>query len=183
MRIRTHALSCLDAPMVIVKVASLEDLRVLSGKLLALIRDKSGQAYQENVAKFGIPDDYVERAFSVKNILRTANEVKATFYLAIENGEIVGFAQVNPGDQKAAELDRIIVFPDYARRGIGTLLLNEVMRDQKRRGINTIVVNAGREETHARSFYEKNQFRQVREVSVDAPWGTKLPLVTYERHV
>jgi ribosomal protein S18 acetylase RimI-like enzyme len=170
-------------PMVLVKVASLEDLHLLSGKLLALIRDKSGEAYQENVAKFGIPNAYVEKAFSVENLLRTANEVKATFYLAMENEEIVGFAQMNPEDQKTAELDRIIVFPDHARRGIGTLLLNEVVRDQKRRGINTIVVNAGREETHARSFYEKNQFRQVKEVTVDAPWGDKLPLVTYERQI
>jgi GNAT superfamily N-acetyltransferase len=169
--------------MVVVKTASIEDLQVLSKKLLALIRDKSGQTYQENVAKFGIPEDYVERAFSEENILRTANEIKATFYLAMENGEIVGFAQMNPEDQKKAELDRIIVFPDYARRGIGTLLLNEVMKDQKRRGVNTLVVNAGREETHARRFYEKNQFKQVREVTVDAPWGNKLPLVTYERRM
>ena len=182
MRITIHT-SYVDAAMVLVKVASLEELRVLSEKLLALIRDKSGRAYQENVAKFGIPDNYVERAFSVENILRTANEIKATFYLAMENGEIVGFAQVNPDDQKKAELDRIVVFPDYTRRGIGTLLLNEVMRDQKRRGVNTIVVNAGHEETHARRFYEKNQFRQVREVAVDAPWGNKLPLVTYERQI
>jgi len=169
--------------MFLLKIASTEELRLLSGKLLVLIRDKSGQAYQENVAKFGIPDEYVERAFSEENLLRTANEIKATFYLAMENGEILGFAQINPGEQGRAELDRIIVFPDYARKGIGTLLLDKAIGDQKSRGIGTIVVNAGREETHARRFYEKNQFKQVGEVTVDAPWGKKLVLVTYERQI
>lgn len=155
----------------------------MSRKLLVLIRDKSGQAYQENVAKFGIPDEYVERAFCEENLLRAANEIKATFYLAMEDGEILGFAQMNPREQSTAELDRFIIFPDYARRGIGTLLLNEVISDQKRKGVGTIAVNAGREETDARRFYEKNQFKPVREVTVDAPWGKKLPLVTYERQI
>ncbi len=172
-----------DATVRHVKIASTEDLRVLGRKLLLLTRDKLGRAYQENVAKFGIPDEYVERAFSEENLLRTVSEYGATFYLAMEGEEILGFAQTNPIGQTKAELDRIMIFPDYARRGVGTFLLREVVNDQKRKGIMTIVVNAGREETHARRFYEKNQFKSVGESTVDAPWGSRLTLVTYEKQI
>ena len=64
--------------MVTVRVASQKDLRALSERLLALIEDKNGQAYKENVARFGIPDEYVKRAFSEASLVEAAksgNEV------------------------------------------------------------------------------------------------------------
>ncbi|HVP40850.1 MAG TPA: hypothetical protein VMS95_02740 [Candidatus Krumholzibacteriaceae bacterium] len=41
-------------------------------------------------------------------------------------------------------------------------------------------MNAGKDETHARRFYEKNGFKQAKESAVGTPWGIKLPLVTYQ---
>jgi len=41
-------------------------------------------------------------------------------------------------------------------------------------------VNAGKDETHARRFYEKNGFALVKEVTIDAPWGKRLDLATYQ---
>lgn len=111
---------------------------------------------------------------------KAAADGKATFYLAFKDEEMVGFAQTIQHDADTAELDRIIVFPQHAGKGIGTMLLAEVIEDQKQRGTKSIVANAGKEENHARRFYEKNRFKKIKETTIDAPWGKKLALVTYQ---
>jgi N-acetylglutamate synthase-like GNAT family acetyltransferase len=169
--------------MTTIRKATQKDVRLLSRRLLTLLEDKNSQVYQENVAKFGIPEEYVKKAFAEETLLKAAATGKATFYLALENNEIVGFAQTIQQDVNTAELDRIIIFPQHTRKGIGTKLLHQVLIDQEQKGINTIIVNTGREETPARRFYEKNGFKQIKEATIEAPWGKKLTLVTYQLHL
>jgi hypothetical protein len=38
----------------------------------------------------------------------------------------------------------------------------------------------GKEETHARRFYEKNGFKITMEETVETPWNRKLTLVIYQ---
>lgn len=166
--------------MITIRKADHEDIQNLSEKLLALLEDKNSQVYQDNVAKFGIPEDYVKKAFAKETLLKAAEAGKAIFYLAFKDDEIVGFAQTIQQDATTVELDRIIVFPQHAGKGIGTQLLDEVIKDQKQNGITRIIVNAGKEEDHARRFYEKNGFKQITEMTIDAPWGKKLTLITYQ---
>ena len=93
--------------------------------------------------------------------------------------EILGFAQVIGHDSGTAELDRIVVFPEYERMGIGTKMLKRAIADQKKKRVKTIIVRAGRDEAHARAFYEKNGFKKVKEEMFKSPWGKKIPLVVY----
>ena len=166
--------------MTIFRKATKKDIQVLSRKLLMLLEDKNSQIFRENVARFGIPEEYARTAFAEETLLRAAAEGEATFYLALENDEIIGFAQTVQKDANTSELDRIIVFPRYTRRGIGTQLLKQAIADQEQKGINNIIVNTGKEEIQARGFYEKNGFKQIKEAMVEAPWGKKLILVTYQ---
>ncbi|WXG47219.1 MAG: GNAT family N-acetyltransferase [Candidatus Atabeyarchaeum deiterrae] len=166
--------------MVAFKVASNEDIRALGRKLLHLLEDHESQVYQENIVKFGIPDDYVKKVFAEDTLIEAAKSGKAVFYLVLRKREIVGFAQTLQHDPTTAELDRIIIFPEQTRKGIGTLLLRHAAEDQKRRGIETMVVNAGKEESHARRFYEKNGFQKEKETTIQTPWGGKIDLVTYK---
>jgi len=166
--------------VVVIKRASKEEIPALSKELLTLLRDKDSEIYQDNVAKFGVSEDYVRRAFSEDTLLEAALSGQSGFFLALEDGEIIGFAQVVKKDATTTELDRIIVFPEHVGRGIGTRLLHDVISDARRRGVNSIVVSAGKEETHARRFYEKNGFRQAKETTIEAPWGKRLALVIYE---
>ena len=166
--------------MITVRRATEQGVQALSKKLLSLLEDETSQVYQDNVAKFGVPSEVVREAFSEKALLEAAATGKSRFYLAIEDArEIVGFAHTVRKDAETVELDRIVVFPDYARRGIGTRILNRVVRDARLSGAGTIVVNAGKDETHARRFYEKNGFAAVKEEAVEYPWGSKITLVTY----
>ena len=166
--------------MITVKKATQKDVRVLSRKLLTLLEDENSQVYTENVIKFGIPKAYVRKAFAEETLLKAVTLGKTTFYLALENNEIVGFAQTIQRDSNTAVLDRIIIFPQYTRRGIGTQLLRQVLIDQERKGISTVIVNTGKEETHARRFYEKSGFKKIKEATLEAPWGKSLTLVVYE---
>lgn len=167
--------------MIIVRKATKHGMRMLSNKLLKLLNDKNSQFYQENIAKFGIPESYVKQAFSEETVQKAVESGKSVIYLALENGrKILGFAQTVRLDKSIAELDRIVVFPEYTRRGVGTQLLARVLKDEQRRGTKALIVNAGKNETHARRFYEKNGFRQVKESTIGTPWGSKLSLVTYQ---
>jgi ribosomal protein S18 acetylase RimI-like enzyme len=166
--------------MVAIRIASTEDIRVLASKLLLLLTDHESTAYQGNVVKFGIPDEYVTKAFAEDTLIEAAGSGKAVFYLAVQKEAIVGFAQIVQHDNVTVELDRIMIFPEQTRKGIGTMLLRYVVRDQKRKGTKTMIVNAGTEEAHARRFYEKNNFQKEKETTVEAPWGRKIDLVTYK---
>ncbi|MDI6690756.1 MAG: GNAT family N-acetyltransferase [Candidatus Bathyarchaeota archaeon] len=127
-----------------------------------------------------MPDEYVKKAFAEETLRKAITEGKATFYLVLENNDIMGFAQTMQHDANTVELDRIIIFPPCERKGIGTKLLQHTLLDQKQKGVENIIVNAGKEEIHARRFYEKNGFKQIREATIETPWGKKLTLVTYQ---
>ena len=165
--------------MATIRKATQKDIPILSRNLLQLLEDKNSQIYQENVTRFGIPEEYVRKAFTEETLAKAAAE-NAAFYLVIQNSEIIGFAQTIQQDADTTVLDRIIVFPEYARKGIGTQLLKKAIADQERKGTKTIIANAGRHETRARRFYEKNGFRLAKETTMQASWGKKLELVIYE---
>lgn len=166
--------------MVQIGEADDNDIKSLSRTLLSFLEDKNGEVYQENIAKFGIPEEYVRRAFSEENLLKAKSTEKANFYLAVEEGKIMGFAQTVIRSTDTIELDRIIIFPEHTRKGIGTQLLRYVLTKSKQSGFKRVIVNAGREELHARKFYEKNGFEKLKEYTIDTPWGNKLSLVTYQ---
>jgi len=167
--------------VITIRKASKHGVQALSTKVLKLLEDKDSQFYQENVAKFGVPEAYVRQAFSQETLLAAVESGKSAIYLALENGcKILGFAQTVKHGNSMVELDRIVVFPEHTRKGLGTRILGRVIKDEERKRTKTIIVNAGKEETHARRFYEKNGFKQMRESTIDTPWGGKLTLVIYQ---
>lgn len=147
-------------------------VKALSRKLLKLLDDTNSQVYQQNVAKFDIPEEYVWKAFAEETLLDTLDSGRATFYLALENRcKILGFAQTVKHSDETVELDRIVIFPEHAGKGLGTQLLAKILNDQRRIHVKTVVVNAGKDEKLARRFYEKNGFSFVEEKTVKASWG------------
>jgi ribosomal protein S18 acetylase RimI-like enzyme len=121
----------------------------------------------------------MRKAFAEERLLKAVASEQATFYLAFENKEILGFVQTIQQDFKTAELDRTVVFPEHTERRIGAQLLKHVIKDQKKRGTDLVIVNAGKEETHARRFYEKNDFELIKETTIQAPWRRKLDIAIY----
>jgi ribosomal protein S18 acetylase RimI-like enzyme len=163
-----------------VRKATKNGIKVLTRKIEKLLEDENGKFYQDNIVKFGIPREYVEKVFSEEVLAGASQSGKATFYLVLDNRrEILGFAQIIGHDSAIVELDRVVVFPGYERMGIGTKLLRRAVADQKKKRMESIIVSAGRDEVHARAFYEKNGFKKMKEKMVKAPWGKEIPLVVY----
>lgn len=168
---------------VAIREARPDDAERLHELILAGLEDKTSEVYSENVDKFGIPEDYVKRAFSREALMEAVADGKQLFLVAVDDGNLVGFAQTIRQDGNTAELDRIFLFPTYTGKGIGTQLLNKTLESLKKEGIIKLTVKAGRDETSARRFYEKNGFQLVEEISVHAPWGRDLSLAVYELQI
>lgn len=103
--------------MVMVRNATAKDIPALSRKLLQLLNNKNSKVYQDNITKFGIPEEYVRKAFAEETLLKAVESEKATFYLALEDEEIIGFAQTIQQDVSTTELDRIIIFRGSCEKG------------------------------------------------------------------
>ena len=171
---------CVQMEPFTISKANENGIKALSRKIEKLLEDKNGKLYRDNVVKFGIPEEYVKRAFSQKVLIGAAQTGKATFYLALKNRRVIlGFAQTIGNDSATVELDRIVVFPGYERMGTGTKLLKRAIADQEKKRTESIIVRTGRDEAHARAFYEKNGFKKVKEEVVKSPWGKEIPLSVY----
>lgn len=168
---------------VAIREARADDAERLHELILAGLEDKTTEVYRENVDKFGIPEDYVRRAFSREALMKAVADEKQLFLVAVDDGKLMGFSQTIRQNGSMAELDRIFLFPAYTGRGIGTQLLNKTLESLKKEGIIKLRVKAGKNETSARRFYEKNGFQLVEEISVHAPWGKDLDLAVYELQV
>jgi len=122
----------------------------------------------------------VRQAFSLEALTKAVRDEKQLFLVAVENRKLIGFAQTIRQDKKTAELDRIFLGPEKTGKGTGTQLLSKIIDTLRRENFKKLTVKAGKDETLARRFYEKNGFKLVEETTIQAPWGRKLNLAIYE---
>jgi len=165
------------------KRATVEDAKQLHIIMLASLEDKTSETYKANIERFGIPEEYVRQAFSLEALTKAVKDKKQLFLVAIENRKLIGFAQTIRKDKKVAELDRIFVVPEKTGKGIGTKLLNKTVNMLRKENFSKLIVKAGKDETLARKFYEKNGFTLVEETTIQAPWGAELNLAIYELEI
>lgn len=166
-----------------IKKATVEHAKQLHAIMMAGLADKTSEVYGANVEKFGIPEEYVRRAFSVETLTNAVKDRNQLFLVAVDDGELIGFAQTLRQDAKTAELDRIFLLPAHTGKGIGTHLLNKTLGILKNEGVTRLTVKAGKDEMLARRFYEKSGLKLVQEVTVQAPWGRELGLAIYELQI
>ncbi|MDQ7947563.1 MAG: GNAT family N-acetyltransferase [Pedobacter sp.] len=83
-----------------------------------------------------------------------------TFLIAEENKNDVGFASfslIDP-EQDGYKLHKIYVLPEMHGKGIGKILMNEVVAQVKRNGAKTLQLNVNRN-NKAKDFYLKTGFK------------------------
>jgi ribosomal-protein-alanine N-acetyltransferase len=73
------------------------------------------------------------------------------------NGEIIGYT-ISTGYPQSAHLARIAVSPSHQGKGIGKMLLHDLMNEFIRRGVSSITVNTQNDNQNSLRLYRHNGF-------------------------
>lgn len=93
-----------------------------------------------------LPDGWPTRADAMEEIGDLLNGDPDSLLLgAVENGDLIGWAGLLPGYGRMFELHPLVVRHDWQRKGIGSMLLHEVMRAARGKGGLTLLAGAGDE--------------------------------------
>jgi ribosomal protein S18 acetylase RimI-like enzyme len=139
------------------------------------------------VAYSGIIPDEVQRRlldswYSPASLSCTLAAPGASFFVAVSNGGVVGFAQFVRRSAQSVELTRIYVLPDRQRSGVGMRLLDAGLAALAGDGLEYLTVQVERDNHNGRRFYERAGFAEPRELTQDLQ-GYVLALVEYRRPI
>ena len=98
--------------------------------------------------------------WSEQSIASELDNVLALWYVALDDDRVVGYigSQTVCGE---TDVMNIAVHPDYRRRGIGQILIEELIREVKNLGSISLTLEVRSSNAPAVSLYEKLGFSQV----------------------
>jgi diamine N-acetyltransferase len=85
--------------------------------------------------------------------------------------ELAGFASYGPAGEKELKLHKVYIHPKHQRCGLGTLLLEHVVKEARREGYSTLVLSVNKANQAAIAAYQKNGFAIREAVVVDIGGG------------
>ena len=92
-------------------------------------------AYQTSYRGY-LPDDFLNAMpFNQDVIDKTAENIrKNEYYVAEEDGHVLGFAMLTYPEPATVEIQALYVHPDFQRRGVGRRLVQTICRRKKKAG-------------------------------------------------
>ena len=105
-------------------------------------------------ASFGAPWQMTYEEF------RRAHSVSSSTTIAVQDQQILGY-QISTRNNNKGHLARLGVAPDTQSRGVGTLLLSDLLYRFHKRGINTMTVNTQASNVRSQQLYEKFSFQRT----------------------
>ena len=128
------------------------------------VAKKSWNATYEGIIPSAIQENFLKSAYSDKMMEKRLNG--SLFLVAETENNIVGFANYSPINNKGeAELGAIYIYPEYQGKGLGSLLLQEGIRNLE--GVKGIFINVEKENKIGKTFYEAKGFNVVEEFDDD----------------
>lgn len=150
----------LPSSELVIRPASFNDI-----KYIQQIADATWQqTYTPILSKDQI--DYMLGKFYSTPSLEDQMKNNHHFLLALLNYTPVGFASFSHVGKKAFKLEKLYVLPYVQKTGAGKKLLETVETVAKSMGAETLILNVNRK-NKAKTFYEKNGFRVIREEDID----------------
>ncbi len=98
----------------------------------------------------------------LKNIKRYYFGNKGIFYVAEDNGKVIGTIGVLREKKDVARLMRMYVSRTYRRHGVGQKLLDKIFQFCKNRSYKEIILSTYPEMEAAIKFYKKNGFKEYK---------------------
>lgn len=111
----------------------------------------------------------LEKWYSKQQLVEAIEREDAPMFVAIDDGDVVGFAQGGPSDDGPADaiVSRIYVLPDYWGEGIGTTLLQRLFDELRQVDHDGVWLAVMAENDLARSFYDEQGFERHEKRTVD----------------
>ena len=114
-------------------------------------------------------EDYLRAAFTTDQLLAEIRDPRASFLLACERNELLGFAKLiaSPAPEcvtesgPAVELERLYIDKDKTGQGVGSTLLESAIRFAARKAFNAVWLGVWEHNDGAIRFYERHGFRAV----------------------
>lgn len=113
---------------------------------------------------------YTDRAFASEQILSELENPNSEFYFLKNNDTTVGYIKINTGaaqneyqEDVGMELERIYVLPAYQGKGLGKLVLDEVIDIAIAKAKSYVWLGVWDQNTRAIDFYERHGFERVGE--------------------
>ena len=124
-------------------------------------RDTWNDTYADSVAPHN-RQSFLDQAYTSQVLHTAIRDERGWFYVA-EQARVVGYAQYLRRFDDQGELVRLYVHPDHQRRGIGRAFLAAGLRAMATAGMRDCYVSVEASNAGARAFYERFDFRPVRE--------------------
>ena len=88
------------------------------------------------------PDEYLDSMkFDNKSIQEMTNYMKEDeFFVAEENGRVIGFTELKYPDDKTVEIGGLYVHPDFQKQGAGSSLVKKVCQMKKSKGYKKLIL-------------------------------------------
>ncbi len=103
--------------------------------------------------------DYMLARMLAVNTLRRELESGVTWFRALVDGTLRGFAAVGPtANRNEFKLFKLYVHPDWQRRGLGTRLLQEVEATARAHGAASFILNVNKRNETALAAYRQRGF-------------------------
>jgi len=142
-------------------------------------------AYQVSYRGY-LPDDYLDSIpFDAAVIERTAHKIEnQEYYVAEQNGQVVGFANLDYPEDSTVEIQALYVHPDFQRQGAGSALLDEICHLKKTAGYKKLIIWTIKDGPSL-GFYQKKGLRYSHtpegKMPLYKPWKFNIPIVRLEK--
>ncbi len=134
------------------------DIEIYSGKydeqIQSLILD-----IQNNEAKINLS---IEEQPDLKNIKEYYQNGGGNFWLAVDNGKVVGTVGLIKRENNCAVLKKFFVNIGYRGQKVGFKLYNELIDFAKNNGVKKIILDTPSVAKQSHRFYERAGFRKIR---------------------
>ncbi|KRL53790.1 GNAT family N-acetyltransferase [Furfurilactobacillus rossiae] len=135
------------------------------------LREVSCATFQDTFGSENSATDlqnYLNRAYSVDQLLTEINNPESWFYFIKVNQAVAGYLKLNVGEAQtekmgsdALEIQRIYILPSFKRQGLGTQLFNQATANAEDLHKRAIWLGVWEHNDAARKFYHKIGFQPV----------------------
>lgn len=133
-------------------------------KQVQSIAKKTWNATYEGIIPLEVQNNFLKSNYSDESMKQRIE--RSIVYVAEVKGKVVGFANYSTvRDGGKVELAAIYLYPEFQGKGIGTALLQQLVKELK--GLKEIYINVEKDNKIGMNFYEAKGFEIVKESDIE----------------